>query len=102
MITLTSFGGTIWPKWMQKPWAKSTVMPGFRAGLTTESQTSRWMWSGTKRPTTSASWTASWGVTGVTPWLSARFQPSEPGRRPTVTSAPESRSDSAWAWPCEP
>ena len=83
MITLTSSGGTICPKWMQKPCANSTVMPGRSAGATTSSQTCRWTWSGTKRPTTSASATASCGVTGAIPWLSARFQPAESGRSPT-------------------
>ncbi len=102
MITFTSAGGTIWPKWMQKPCANSTVEPGRSAGATMSSQTCFWTWSGTKMPITSAPCTASAGDCGVQPCDSARRQPSEPGRTPTVTLAPDSFRFSAWAWPWEP
>ncbi len=32
MLTSTSAGGTIWLKWMLKPWANMSVMPAFRLG----------------------------------------------------------------------
>ena len=50
----------------------------------------------------SASATASATDLGAQPSSSARFQPSEFGRMPTVTSKPESFRLSACACPCEP
>ncbi len=51
---------------------------------------------------TSASAAASDGVTTRRPSCSAFARLLEPSGRPTRTSTPESRSDSAWAWPWLP
>ncbi len=87
---------------MLKPCVKRIVAPGWTAALIVSFQTSFCTWSGTKMPMMSAPTTASAGLFGVQPWDSARAQPSEPGRMPIVTSAPESRRLSACACPCDP
>ncbi len=102
MITSMSSRGVIALKWMLKPCAKSTVEPGRSAGAIVDSQRSKTTWSGTRMPMTSASAMASATDLGAQPSSSARFQPSEFGRMPMVTSKPESLRLSACACPCEP
>ena len=102
MMTSMSSRGAIALKWMLKPCAKSTVEPGLSAGPIVDSHSSNATWSGTRMPMTSASATASATDFGAQPSSSARFQPSEFGRMPTVTSKPESLRLRACAWPCEP
>ena len=58
--------------------------------------------SGARIMITSASAAASAGVTTRRPCSSALARLFEPSGRPIRTSTPESRSDSAWAWPWLP
>ena len=60
------------------------------------------MWSGARIMVTSASFTASAGVSTRRPSFSAFSRLLEPSGRPTRTSTPESRRESAWAWPWLP
>ena len=62
----------------------------------------RWMWSGARIMIRSASSQASLGVSTRSPSASALARLLEPSGRPTRTSTPESRRDSAWAWPWLP
>ena len=62
----------------------------------------RWTWSGARTMITSASSHACSGVATRSPSLAARSRLAEPSGSPTRTSTPESRSDSACAWPWLP
>ena len=62
MMTSTSSGGTIWPKWMLKPWANMRVAPALRFGATSFLYTTAWVSSGTSIMMTSACLVASAAV----------------------------------------
>jgi hypothetical protein len=95
--------GSIWPKWMLKPWAKASAAPLLDVGLDVLAVELGLVFSsGARIMTRSASATASpMGLT-VRPAWAALTAEAEPGRRPTVTLTPESLRLLAWAWPCEP
>ena len=71
-------------------------------GSTDSAYSFRCTWSGARITITSDSSTASAGVSTRSPSASALARDFEPSGRPTRTSTPESRRDSAWAWPWLP
>ena len=87
---------------MLRPWPKNSASPSCRFGATSVSYSLRCTVSGARTMITSASAAASAGVTTRRPSASAFARLAEPSGRPMRTSTPESRSDSAWAWPWLP
>lgn len=87
---------------MLKPWPKKSALPAVRLGAIASAYRPRWAVSGARIMMTSASAAASAGVSTRRPCSSAFGRLFEPTGRPITTSTPESRSDSAWAWPWLP
>ena len=102
MPTSIPGGGSIWPKWMLKPWAKRSRFPGARPSLISFSQTSACFSSGSRIMITSPRLAASVTSRTSRPAASASGLLFESGRRPTTTDTPESFRFSAWACPWEP
>ena len=102
MPTSTPGGGSIWPKWIEKPWANISRFPGAIPSRISPSQTSACLSSGSRIITTSPRLAASGTSSTVSPSPSASARLAESGRRPTTTSQPESLRFSACAWPCDP
>ena len=102
MPTSTSGPGSIWSKWIEKPWANISRLPGAIPSEISASQTSACFSSGSSTMTTSPSEAAS--ATEVTrrPSPFAFSTDDESSRSPTTTSTPESFRFSACAWPWEP
>ena len=87
---------------MFRPCAKKSASPSTSDGAIASAYTWRCRVSGISTMTRSASSHASAGVRTRRPSLSAFSRLLEPGGRPTRTSTPESRSDSACACPWLP
>src|SRR5215469_11316258 len=102
MHTSTSDGGWIRSYRMFRPCAKNSASPSTREGAIASAYTARCRWSGISTITRSDSSHASAGVSTRSPSLSARSRLFDPAGRPTRTSTPESRSDSACACPWLP
>src|SRR5829696_4370124 len=80
---------------MLKPCPKNSASPSCRLGSTDSAYSVRCTWSGARIMIRSASAAASAGVTTRRPSASAFGRLLLPSGRPTRTSTPESRSDSA-------
>ncbi len=87
---------------MFRPCAKNRASPATSDGAIASAYTWRWRVSGISTITRSASSHASAGVRTRRPSFSAFSRLFDPGCRPTRTSTPESRSDSACACPWLP
>ena len=88
---------------MLKPWPKNSASPGTRFGaIDSRVDCDRCTVSGASIMIRSASSQASAGVSTRSPSASAFSRLRDPSGRPTRTSTPESRSDSACACPWLP
>src|SRR5438046_1105665 len=74
IVTSTSGGGTTWLKWILKPWANISILPLPRPPRISDSNTWRWLWSGSRVMMTSAAWAASFTVATRSPSFSAFAQ----------------------------
>ena len=102
MPTSTSDDGSIWPKWIEKPCANSSRLPGAMPSATSASQISACFSSGNSTITMSPRLAASAIEMTSRPSARAFSTELESSRRPTTTVAPESFRLSACAWPWEP
>ena len=88
MPTSTPGGGSIWPKWIAKPWANSSRLPAAIPSAISASQISACFSSGSRIITTSPRLAASATSSTSRPAASASARLEESGRRPTTTSTP--------------
>jgi len=102
MPTSTSGPGSIWPKWIEKPWANISRLPGAIPSLISLSKTSACFSSGSRTITMSPSLAASAIDVTRSPSALAFSTDDESSRSPTTTFTPESFRLSACAWPWDP
>ena len=85
MMTSTSLGGTIWLKWMLKPWANMRTLPAVSSAATSLRYSRACVSSGTSMMIMSARVAASAAVKTSKPAFWARSALAVPGRSETTT-----------------